>query len=55
MHNPARFSSSADLAHLEAQISLCDAIIFGANTLRAYGTSLAIKNPQLLEQRKQKI
>ena len=50
---PARFSSAADLAHLEQQISRCDAIIFGANTLRAYGTSLVIKKPELLEQRKQ--
>lgn len=52
VNNPARFSSSTDLAHLETQISLCDAIVFGANTLRAYGTSLTIKNPQLLQQRK---
>ena len=50
---PARFSSAQDLAHLESQISLCDAIVFGANTLRAYGTSLTIKNPQLLTQRQQ--
>lgn len=48
---PAKFSSKADLNHLEAQISLLDAIIFGANTLRAYGTSLVIKNPELLSQR----
>lgn len=48
---PARFSSKADLDHLEAQISLLDAIIFGGNTLRAYGTSLVIKNPELLSQR----
>lgn len=52
-NTPARFSSAQDLAHLEEQISLCDAIVFGANTLRAYGTSLTIKNPQLLEQRQQ--
>ena len=51
-NKPARFSSSEDLAHLEKQISLCDAIVFGANTLRAYGTSLTIKNPELLQQRK---
>ncbi len=51
-NTPARFSSTEDLAHLEVQISLCDAIVFGANTLRAYGTSLTIKNPQLLERRK---
>ncbi|BAQ60876.1 5-amino-6-(5-phosphoribosylamino)uracil reductase [Geminocystis sp. NIES-3708] len=51
---PARFSSKEDLAHLETQISLLDAIIFGGNTLRAYGTSLVIKNPQLLKQRQDK-
>jgi len=48
---PARFSSRQDLQHLEEQISLCDAIIFGANTLRAYGTTLTIKKPHLLAQR----
>ncbi len=51
---PARFSSKADLQHLEQQISLCDAIIFGGNTLRAYGTTLTIKNEQLLEARKKR-
>lgn len=50
---PAKFSSKADLDHLEAQISLWDAIIFGGNTLRAYGTSLVIKNPELLRQRQE--
>ncbi|MBE9222499.1 RibD family protein [Cyanobacterium stanieri LEGE 03274] len=49
---PARFSSPQDLKHLEEQISLCDAILFGANTLRAYGTTLTIKQPHLLAQRK---
>ncbi len=53
-HNPARFSSINDLQHLEQQISLCDAIIFGGNTLRAYGTTLTIKNEQLLAQRKKR-
>lgn len=50
---PAKFSSKADLDHLEAQISLLDAIIFGGNTLRAYGISLVIKNPELLKQRQE--
>lgn len=50
---PARFSSKADLDHLEAQIAQWDAIIFGGNTLRAYGTSLVIKNPELLRQRQE--
>lgn len=51
---PARFSSTQDLAHLEEQISLCDAIIFGANTLRAYGTTLTVKQPHLLTQRQKR-
>lgn len=50
---PARFSSKADLEHLENQIAGYDAIVFGGNTLRAYGTSLVIKNPQLLKQRQE--
>jgi 5-amino-6-(5-phosphoribosylamino)uracil reductase len=50
--HPARFSSEADRAHLERQISLVDAVLFGAGTLRAYGTSLPISDLQLLQQRK---
>lgn len=50
---PARFNSKADLEHLESQIARYDAIVFGGNTLRAYGTSLVIKNPQLLKQRQE--
>jgi 5-amino-6-(5-phosphoribosylamino)uracil reductase len=51
--SPARFSSAADKAHLEKQISLVDGVIFGANTLRAYGTTLPISNPQLLQARQE--
>lgn len=47
----ATFTSPNDFHHLETQVSLCDAVIFGANTLRAYGTSLLIKDPNLLRQR----
>ena len=47
----ARFGSNADRAHLEAQIALVDGVIFGARTLRAYGSSLPITNPHLLQQR----
>ena len=50
--NPARFASAADKAHLEKQISLADGVLFGAGTLRAYGTTLPITNLQLLEYRK---
>ncbi len=51
--SPARFSSAADKAHLEKQIALVDGVLFGAGTLRAYGTTLPISNPQLLQLRKQ--
>jgi 5-amino-6-(5-phosphoribosylamino)uracil reductase len=47
----ARFSSSRDRVHLEAQIAQADAVLFGAGTLRAYHTSLPITAPQLLAQR----
>jgi len=49
--SPARFGSAIDKAHLEKQISLVDGVIFGAGTLRAYGTSLPIKDPNLLANR----
>jgi 5-amino-6-(5-phosphoribosylamino)uracil reductase len=50
--SPARFGSGIDKMHLEEQVSLVDAVIFGANTLRAYGTTLSVTNPQLLAARK---
>lgn len=46
--SPARFGSIADKTHLEEQISLVDAVVFGAGTLRAYSTSLPITNPKLI-------
>jgi 5-amino-6-(5-phosphoribosylamino)uracil reductase len=51
--SPARFGSAADKSHLETQIAQADAVLFGANTLRAYGTTLPITNPTLLAQRQQ--
>ncbi|MEW6491422.1 MAG: RibD family protein [Cyanobacteriota bacterium] len=51
--SPARFSSSADLTHLEKQVALADGVLFGAGTLRSYGTTLGVSNPQLLQIRKQ--
>ncbi|RMF20562.1 MAG: riboflavin deaminase [Cyanobacteria bacterium J083] len=48
----ARFGSKNDKKHLEAQIATVDAVLLGANTLRAYGTSLAVANPKLLKQRR---
>lgn len=49
----ARFGSDADKSHLESQIALVDGVIFGAGTLRAYGSSLPITNPNLLQQRQE--
>ncbi|BAU67383.1 bifunctional deaminase-reductase-like protein [Stanieria sp. NIES-3757] len=51
--SPARFGSLQDKTHLEEQVALVDAVLFGAGTLRAYGTTLSITNPQLLQQRQQ--
>ncbi|HEY9908308.1 MAG TPA: RibD family protein [Thermosynechococcaceae cyanobacterium] len=50
----ARFGSLQDKAHLERQIAQVDAVLFGAGTLRAYGTSLPITSPELLQQRQDK-
>ncbi len=50
----ARFSSLADKAHLEAQVAKSDATLFGAGTLRAYGTTLPVSNPDLIEERRQR-
>jgi 5-amino-6-(5-phosphoribosylamino)uracil reductase len=47
----ARFGSKVDRQHLEQQIAAADAVLLGAGTLRAYGTSLPVTNPQLLAQR----
>ncbi|MBW4656396.1 MAG: RibD family protein [Kaiparowitsia implicata GSE-PSE-MK54-09C] len=52
--SPARFGSAADNAHLEAQLALADGALFGANTLRAYGTTLPLTNPDLIRQRQQR-
>ncbi len=50
---PARFGSKADKAHLEKQIAASDAVIFGAGTLSAYGTTLTVSHPTLLQHRTQ--
>ncbi len=50
----ARFSSATDLHHLETQIAQVDAVLFGAGTLRAYGTCLSIRDPDLRAQRRQR-
>ncbi|MBV5259673.1 RibD family protein [Synechococcus moorigangaii CMS01] len=48
---PARFPSAQDKTHLERVIAQMDLVLFGANTLRAYGTSLPIRDRQLLQER----
>ena len=48
----ARFGSKKnDKAHLEKQVSLADGVLFGAGTLRAYGTTMSVSNSQLLQER----
>ncbi|MBD2137171.1 RibD family protein [Anabaena sp. FACHB-1237] len=49
--SPARFGSKNDKIHLEQQIAASDAVILGAGTLRAYGTTLTITQATLLQQR----
>lgn len=53
--SPARFSSPADKLHLEAQVAAADAVLFGAGTLRAYGTTIRVSQPQLIQQRYQQL
>jgi len=50
----ARFGSPRDLAHLETQVAQADAVLFGAATLRAYHTTLSVRNPDLIAQRRQR-
>ena len=52
--SPARFGSAADLSHLEAQVALADAVLFGAGTLRAYGTTMSVRSPKLKQQRQRR-
>ena len=52
--SPARFGSPNDKRHLEQQVSLADGVIFGADTLRAYGTTISIKDSQLLQSRQKR-
>jgi len=51
--SPARFGSQADKSHLETQIARVDAVLFGAATLRAYGTTLRVTHTDLLRLRQQ--
>ncbi|MGI0491131.1 RibD family protein [Alkalinema pantanalense CENA528] len=47
----ARFGSPQDQWHLQQQVALADAVLFGAGTLRAYGTTLTVHHPDLQAQR----
>ncbi len=47
----ARFPSAVDQAHLERCLATADATLFGAGTLRAYGTTALVKDPALLAKR----
>lgn len=49
----ARFPSRADQRHLEQRVATADATLFGAGTLRAYGTAALIKDPTFVDQRRQ--
>ncbi|MEM7066716.1 MAG: RibD family protein [Cyanobacteria bacterium P01_B01_bin.77] len=49
----ARFPSAHDQQHLEQCLATADATLFGASTLRAYGTTALIKDPALLAKRRQ--
>ncbi len=51
-HAPSTFVSKQDQHHLETQIAQSDAVLFGAGTLRAYGTTLSIRNPALIQHRR---
>ena len=50
---PARFGSAIDKLHLETQVARSDAVLFGAGTLPAYGTTLQVSHSDLLKQRQQ--
>ena len=50
----ARFGSANDKIHLEQQISLADGVLFGAATLRSYGTTMSVSDPILLNQRRKR-
>lgn len=49
----ARFPSSQDQHHLQTRVAAADATLFGAGTLRAYGTTLSVRDAALLAQRQQ--
>ncbi len=48
---PSSFVSKDDQDHLEQQVSRADAVLFGAGTLRAYGTTMTVRKPHLIQER----
>jgi len=52
--SPARFGSATDQAHLEAQVALADLVVFGAGTLRAYGTTMSVRGEALQVARRER-
>lgn len=51
--SPARFGSLTDRHHLETQVAQADGVMVGAQTLRAYGSTILVKRPELLHDRQQ--
>ncbi len=49
----ARFGSLNDKTHLEQQVAQVDGVLFGAGTLRAYGTTMRVMQSGLLHQRQE--
>jgi 5-amino-6-(5-phosphoribosylamino)uracil reductase len=49
-----RFGTKPDQDHLEVQVAAADAVLFGAGTLRAYGTTMSVQDPQLQADRAQR-
>ncbi|NJK63338.1 MAG: RibD family protein [Synechococcaceae cyanobacterium SM2_3_1] len=47
------FPSGSDSVHLQRQVASCEAVVMGGETLRAYGTSVRLQDPQLIDQRLQ--
>jgi 5-amino-6-(5-phosphoribosylamino)uracil reductase len=47
------FGSQQDFDHLERQVALADAVLFGATTLKAGGTAMRVLKPELMAQRQQ--
>lgn len=47
----ARFGSQNDQFHLQQQIAQADAVLFGAATLRAYGSTMPVSQMELQQQR----